>query len=171
MWWMSRQTFMQRTNHFVAGVKTNGYWSDSDDDGSDEDSADDGSDTDDFMDDDTESESQAKIVPRKKYKPLRFTPSQGCHFFWYKGRPMLLERQQQSHTARWALYNERLFLSCLGRNSSLIRELIDEASKEFQNRDGNKTIIYRAQRYSRGDAFSWVRCMARSPRPLSTGRK
>ena len=163
MWWMSRQSFMQRTNHFVAGVKTNGYWSDSEDEGSEEDSE-----TDDFMDDETGSQSQAKVVSRKKYKPLRFTPSQGRHFFWYKGRPMLLERQQQSHSTRWALYNERLYLSCLGRNSSLIRELIDQASKEFQNRDGNKTIIYRAQRQSRGDSFNWFRCMARSPRPLST---
>ncbi|KAJ5218028.1 uncharacterized protein N7498_000127 [Penicillium cinerascens] len=168
MWWMSRQSFMQRTNHFVAGVKTNGYWSDSEDEGSDEDSADEDSDIYDFMDDETEIQSQANIISRKKYKPLKFTPSQGRHFFWYKGRPMLLERQQQSQTARWALYNERLFLSCLGRNSSLIRELIDEASKEFQNRDGNKTIIYRAQRHSPGDSFNWLRCMARSPRPLST---
>jgi len=171
MWWMSRQTFMQRTNHFVAGVKTNGYWTE--DSGSDEEDSEDDSDTDDFdtddsVDDEMESEPPAKVVARKKYKPLRFTPSQGRHFFWYKGRPMLLERQQHSNTSRWALYNERLFLSCLGRNSSLIRELIDEASKEFQNRDGIKTIIYRAQRYSRGDSFNWVRCMARSPRPLST---
>ncbi|KAJ5118018.1 hypothetical protein N7526_011041 [Penicillium atrosanguineum] len=170
MWWMSRQSFMQRTNHFVASVRANVYFCDSDDemDGSEEDSEDDDFDTDDFSDDEKESQHQANVVSRKKCKPLRFTPSEGRHFFWYKGRLMILERQQRTRNGAWSLFNERLFLSCLGRNSSLIKELIDEASKAFQNRDGNKTVIYRAQRHSRADPFVWVRCMARSPRPLST---
>jgi chaperone BCS1 len=169
MWWMSRQPFMQRTNHFVASVRANVYYceSEDEDDGSDEDSEDDDFDTDDYTDDEKEHRS-SNIVSRKKCKPLRFTPSEGRHFFWYKGRLMILERQQRTRTGAWSLFNERLFLSCIGRNSSLIKELVDEASKGFQNRDGNKTIIYRAQRHSRSDPFDWVRCLARSPRPLST---
>lgn len=169
MWWMSRQPFMQRTNHFVASVRVNVYYceSEDEDDASDEDSEDDDFDTD-HPDDKKEHPSQANIVSRKKCKPLRFTPSEGRHFFWYKGRLMILERQQRTQNGAWSLFNERLFLSCIGRNSSLIKELIDEASKGFQNRDGNKTIIYRAQRHSRSDPFDWVRCLARSPRPLST---
>ncbi|KAJ5675209.1 uncharacterized protein N7477_005143 [Penicillium maclennaniae] len=170
MWWMSRQPFMQRTNHFVASIRTNAYYGETDDElsSSDEDSEDDNFDTDDFTDDENESQHRANVISRRKCKKLRFTPSEGRHFFWYKRRLMILERQHRSRNGTWSIFNERLYLSCLGRNSFLIKELIDEASKAFQNRDGNKTVIYRAQRHSRADPFTWVRCMARSPRPLST---
>lgn len=184
MYWMSRQPFMKRSNRFVAGVKTNGYWSDTEHESSgEEDSADEDSDDEDVMEKRTGDEcddpssganegssqrSPIKAVRRNKYKPLRFTPSQGRHLLWYKGRPIMLERQHQKHTGRWAMNNERLFLSCLGRDPSLLRELIEETQKTYKERDSNKTVIYRAQRYSLGSAYTWTRCMARSPRPLST---
>ncbi|KAJ5591978.1 uncharacterized protein N7459_002347 [Penicillium hispanicum] len=169
MYWMSRQPHMKRTNRFVAGVKTNGYWSeDEDSDSEDEREFDEldepgsGSGAGSF------DEYWAKVVSRDKYKPLRFTPSQGRHFFWYKGQPLMLERQHQNQTARWVLNNERLYLSCIGRDATILKNLLAEAQQAYVERDGNRTVIYRGRQYSLGGSFSWDRCMARSPRPLST---
>lgn len=167
MYWMSRQPFMQRTNRFVAGVKTNGYWSD------DEESEDE--EFDEEFDDFDESENSEGIDPfeqylarRKKYKPLRYTPSQGRHFFWYRGRPIILEREYKDLTTRWVLNNERLYLSCFGWDSSIIKTLMVEAQKAYMDRDRNRTVIYRAQKHGRNAQFLWTRCMARRPRPMST---
>jgi chaperone BCS1 len=62
---------------------------------------------------------------------------------------------------------ERLYLSCLGRDPSILKELLADAQRAYVARDGNRTIIYRGQK-SGVDDFDWVRCMARPPRPLST---
>ncbi|KAJ5698742.1 hypothetical protein N7462_000747 [Penicillium macrosclerotiorum] len=172
MYWMSRQPHMKRTNRFLAGVKTNGYWSDNDD--SDAEDSDDDAGDEDWHDPAghaeraTFDEYWAKAVNRDKYKTLRFTPSQGRHFFWFQGRPLMLERQHQNQTARWVLNNERLYLSCLGRDPAILKTVMAEAQRAYVERDGNRTIIYRGQRLSSGNQFMWARCMSRSPRSLDT---
>lgn len=167
MYWMSRQPFMQRTNRFVAGVKTNGYWSDDDDSEGDE--------MDEEFDELSEPVGSADTDPfeeylsrRKKIKHLRYTPSQGRHLFWYRGRPIILEREYKDLTTRWVLNNERLYLSCFGWDSSIIKTLMVEAQKAYMDRDRNRTVIYRAQKHGRNAQFLWTRCMARRPRPMST---
>ncbi|KAJ5625427.1 hypothetical protein N7510_001736 [Penicillium lagena] len=173
MYWMSRQPHMKRTNRFVAGVKMSGYYdSDSDDD------EDDGF-GDKFSDDEDDDSRPspasrsfddywAKVISRDKYKQLRFTPAQGRHIFWYQGQPIMLERRHQSETTRWVLNNEKVYLSCLGRNPAVLKKMLADAQQAYVERDGNRTIIYRGQRYNSGNSFNWVRCMARAPRPLST---
>lgn len=171
MYWMSRQPHMKRTNRFVAGVKTSGYISDEEESG-DEDGMDD--DVDEIGEPGSGNNAEsfdaywAKVVSRDKYKTLRFTPSQGRHVFWYKNRPLMLHRQHQNGSSRWVLNNERLYLSCLGRDATIIKNLLREAQKAYVERDGSRTIIYRGHRYSYSNQISWERCMARSPRPLST---
>ncbi|KAJ5900047.1 hypothetical protein N7495_004791 [Penicillium taxi] len=163
MYWFSRQPRMN-TTRFVAGVKMNSYNNESDDeDNQDEDESDEpGKGTSKSFDD-----YWAKVVSRDKYKPLRFTPSQGSHFFWYKGHLLRVERVEQNNNARsWLLTNERLYLSCLGRDATILRTLLAEAQQAYVERDGNRTVIYRGQRY--GGSIDWARCMARAPRPLST---
>ncbi|KAJ5183860.1 hypothetical protein N7492_001476 [Penicillium capsulatum] len=170
MYWMARQPHMKRTNRFVAGVKTHGYPNHVDSDAEDGDESDtngvdepgSGADANSF------DEYWAKVVSRDKYKPLRFTPSQGRHIFWYRGRPIMLHRENEKQSMRWVLNNERLYLSCLGRDATIIKTLLSEAQKAFVERDGNRTIIHRGRKYSYNDSFDWVRCMSRSPRPLST---
>ncbi|KAJ5729609.1 uncharacterized protein N7483_004117 [Penicillium malachiteum] len=171
MYWISRQPHMKRTNRFVAGVKSNGYLSDSDE--SDNDDNPDPTEGEWNESGNTEGgesfdEYWAKVISRDKYKPLRFTPSQGRHIFWYKNRPLMLERQKEHTTNRYVLINERLYLSCLGRDASILRDVLNEAQQAYVERDGNRTIIYRGHRYYSGGSWNWTRCMARSPRPLST---
>lgn len=167
MYWMSRQPHMRRTNRFVAGVKSNGYWTDSDDDDDDKDNdgewdepgSTQGADFDEYW---------AKVIKRDKYKPLRFTPSQGRHIFWYKNRPLMLERHRENTLNRYVLVNEQLYLSCIGRDASILRDVLDEAQQAYIQRDGLRTIIYRGHRYYPHGSWDWIRCMARPPRPLST---
>lgn len=170
MYWMARQPLMKRSNRFVAGVKTSGYISDDELDVEEEledemcgmDEPGSGSNENSF------DEYWAKVLLRDKFKPLRFTPSQGRHIFWYQNRPLMLHRANQNQPTRYALNNERLYLSCLGRDATVIKKLLVEAQKAFVERDGNRTIIYRGQKDPYNSSFRWARCMARSPRPLST---
>ncbi|KAJ5581134.1 ATPase AAA-type core [Penicillium hetheringtonii] len=169
MYWMSRQPHMSKTNRFVAGVKTNGYWSDDDsDDEDDEKGMDELDEPGSGENEPTFDEYWAKLMGRDKYRTLRYTPAEGRHFFWFHGRPLMLERQQQHQSTRYVLNNETLFISCLGRNPTIIKELLNEAQQSYVERDGNRTVIYRGQRLYASRPFAWYRCMARSPRPLST---
>ncbi|CAI7594357.1 unnamed protein product [Penicillium manginii] len=168
MYWMSRQVNMSKTNRFVAGVKTSGYWSDdcSDDEDDEKDieldepgSGENGSSFEEYW---------AKLTGRDKYRTLRYTPSEGRHFFRFRGKLLMLERKQQQQTPLWVMNNETLYLSCLGRNPGIIKDLLNEAQQTYVERDGNRTVIYRGQRLCSGQQFGWYRCMARCPRPLST---
>ncbi|CEJ57659.1 hypothetical protein PMG11_06345 [Penicillium brasilianum] len=170
MYWWSRQPHTKRTNRFLAGVRTNGYWSDDED--SDREELDSEDDEWEGVDSSTSAESfddyWTRVINRDKYKKLRFTPAQGRHYFWYQGRLLMLDRRYEQTTARWVLNNEKLYLSCLGRDPSILHKLLADAQQKFVERDGGRTIIYRGQRCSSGSTFSWSRCMSRPPRPLDT---
>lgn len=170
MFWMARQPFTNRTTRFVAGTKLKGggrYYYDSDDesdpDGEDLDEDDCGTDEASF------DNYWAKMINRDKFKRLRFTPSQGTHYFRYKGRYVAFSREQEDNKNPYAISwtPERLYLSCAGRNPTIIKDLLSEAQRAYVARDGNRTVIYRGQK-SAGEYWDWVRCMARPPRPLST---
>ncbi|KAJ5521019.1 ATPase AAA-type core [Penicillium fimorum] len=169
MFWISRQPHMKNTNRFVAGIKTNSYWSDNDTD--DEDLARDEDDEDKTFNGEKEDSFDsywAKVTTRDKYKKMQFTPSEGCHYFWYKGRPLMLERVNRDGGTWYVMNNERIFLSCLGRNPEILKTLLAEAQQAYVERDKNRTVIYRGSRVNAGPSFNWYRCMARLPRPLST---
>ncbi|KAJ5781263.1 ATPase AAA-type core [Penicillium paradoxum] len=169
MFWISRQPHMKTTNRFVAAIKTNSYWSDGETDEEDLELEEDDDDNEIFNGDKSASFDSywAKATSRDKYKKLRFTPSEGCHYFWYKNRPLMLERQHREG-GWYMMNNERILLSCLGRNPEILKSLLVEAQQAYVERDSNRTVIYRGSRYSAGQSFSWYRCMARLPRPLST---
>lgn len=181
MYWMSTQPTSTRATNFVASTKLrSGRYSyyDSDDE---EDSDDEGTSTNANSDaisdlDDNEAsfdEYWARTISRDRFKPLRFTPSHGTYYFRYKGRYVAFSREREDNkqallTGGSSLWQpERLYLSCAGRDPTLIKDLLAEAQRAYVVRDGNRTVIYRGQK-SGVDYFDWVRCMARSPRPLST---
>ncbi|EKV06501.1 BCS1-like ATPase, putative [Penicillium digitatum] len=172
MFWISRQPHMKRTNRFIAGVKTNSYWSDNETDDEDfERDEDDEDDEEELLNGGKNASFDsywAKVTIRDKYKKMRFTPSEGCHYFWYKNRPLMLERQAREGGNWYIINNERIFISCLGRNPAILKTLLAEAQQAYVDRDRNRTVIYRGSRFGAGQTFSWYRCMARVPRPLST---
>ncbi|PYH90465.1 hypothetical protein BO71DRAFT_402179 [Aspergillus ellipticus CBS 707.79] len=168
MFWMAQQPSTNKTTQFVASTKiTSGaryYDSDDEETMGDEDELDaDGNVVSNFDD------YWAKAVARDKFKRLRFTPAEGTHYFWFKGRLLAFVRakEENNNTISYMRFvPERLFISCLGRNPTILKELLFEAQKAWVARDGNSTVIYRGQK--NGGYTDWVRCMARPPRPLST---
>lgn len=176
MFWMTRQRFVKRTLHFVAATKTHASrYYDSDDSDSDTDEA--GVGDSDLSDADTQrgktdltanfDDYWAKTIARDKYKRLRFTPAEGKHYFRFRGRILSFRREvENDYRSSYMLRPERLYLSCLGRDPTILKELLAEAQRCYVERDAAKMIIYRGQKD--GSYFDWRRCMARSPRPLST---
>ena len=169
MFWISRQPHMRNTNRFVAGIKTNSYWSESitDEEELDREEEAEGETVDGEKNDSFDSY-WARVTTRDKYKKMQFTPAEGCHYFWYKNRPLMLEREHRDGGLWYVMNNERIFISCLGRNPAILKSLLAEAQQAYVERDRNRTVIYRGSRISAGQAFSWHRCMARLARPLST---
>ncbi|KAJ5387261.1 hypothetical protein N7509_009802 [Penicillium cosmopolitanum] len=175
MYWISRQSHMKRTSRFLASLKfKHDPWADSDEsDFEDEDSDDESWDGSKSRNNTTTTTTTtfddywAKMMNRDKYKSINFTPSEGSHYFRYRGHLIKLRRTEEQNRPRNFGRNERLWLSCLGKNPEILRQLLLEAQKAYIERDGNRTLIYRAKRdYDR--SFSWIRCMSRSPRPMSS---
>ncbi|CAI7636211.1 unnamed protein product [Penicillium pancosmium] len=180
MYWISRQSHMKRTSRFLASLKfKHDPWADSDD----SDFEDELEDSDDESWDEPKSRNNtttttttttttfddywAKMMNRDKFKSINFTPSEGSHYFRYRGHLIKLRRTEEQNRPHNFGRNERLWLSCLGKNPEILRQLLLEAQKAYIERDGNRTLIYRAKRdYDR--SFTWIRCMSRSPRPMSS---
>ncbi|KAL4900694.1 BCS1 N terminal-domain-containing protein [Aspergillus multicolor] len=178
MYWLAQQPFTNRTTHFVAGTRISGsarYYD------SDDDSEDGWGDADEIDEEGnvigTEAEDfdayWAKATARDKHKKLRFTPSEGTHYFWFHGRPLAFIREKQDDKNSGGGYYgygakapERLYVSCIGRDPAVLKELLLEAQRCYVAKDSNNTVIYRG--HKAGAYTEWSRCMARAPRALST---
>ncbi len=166
MAWVTTQSFSQKTCQFVAGTKTTS-------DRTDEDyyDSDNGRDRD---DDDVELpegplDDWLSVQQKGKIKPLRYTPSDGTHYFRYKNHYLWFKRQKEDQQSVYFFSrSEQLFISCLGRNPAIIKKLLEEAQKQYLKQDSGKTIIYRGTRSAGQSDPQWVRCMSRPHRPLST---
>ncbi|KAL4927064.1 BCS1 and AAA domain-containing protein [Aspergillus undulatus] len=171
MYWLAQQPFTNRTTHFVAGTRISGssryYDSDDEDEWGEADEIDEHGNV--IVDFD---EYWAKATARDKHKKLRFTPSDGTHYFWFHGRPLAFIREREDNKQSGNYYgygkmaNERLYISCVGRDPTVLKELLLEAQRAYVGKDSNNTVIYRGQKS--GGYTEWSRCMARSPRALST---
>ncbi|MCJ1329013.1 hypothetical protein MMC10_005690 [Thelotrema lepadinum] len=162
MFWISKQNFSRNTSQFVAGTQTNSQevWTGEDD--SDNPADIDGEDWENL---------EEQPVNWDKMKELYFTPAIGTHFFRYKRQFLTFERHRDENKGFISrLKTETLYLSCLGRDPQVLKDLLHEAQMTYHARDGNRTIIYRGSKpYGGGaDDMDWVRCLSRPPRPLST---
>ncbi|KAL4920803.1 BCS1 N terminal-domain-containing protein [Aspergillus aurantiobrunneus] len=172
MHWLAEQPFTNRTTHFVAGTKISGsarYYDDDDDEdnwGEADEIDDEGNVIVDF------DEYWAKATARDKHKRLRFTPSDGTHYIWFNGRPLAFIREKEDNKNSSTYYGyggkapERLYISCVGRDPAVLKELLLEAQRSYVAKDSSNTVIYRGQKS--GGYTEWARCMARAPRALST---
>ncbi|KAL5338881.1 BCS1 N terminal-domain-containing protein [Aspergillus crustosus] len=175
MHWLAQQPFTNRTTQFVAGTKLSGSSRYYDSDGDDEDSWGESDEIDEkgnvIVDFDTY---WAKAMARDKHKKLRFTPSEGTHYFWFNGRPLafIREKEENKNGGGGGYYGyggkapERLYISCMGRDPKLLKELLIETQRSYVAKDSHNTVIYRGQKS--GGYTEWSRCMARAPRALST---
>ncbi|KAM0313543.1 hypothetical protein ACHAO8_005347 [Botrytis cinerea] len=165
MAWISEQSFAQRSRHFVASTNLNSrmwfMWNFNEDEENEEE------------EDDFEIDEDGSPVPKKaseKEKRVRFTPSFGTHYFWYKRRLLQFRRlQTQSLNSSAMSEKEEISISSFGRNPRILKELLDECRQAFMKNDENKTIIYRGG--AKGGSFGepgWTRLLSRTSRPFST---
>jgi chaperone BCS1 len=167
MYWVSVQQFSKRLPRFIAGTKITSEILENPGEESEDQQYNEDADV--KFADGYEDPGWLRIANRDKVKILQYTPANGTHIFRYKGRFLAFTRlREDKQTAAWVVYSERLYISCLGRNAQILKELLEEAQHTYLERDGNKTVIYRGTRIGGEEGADWVRCMSRPPRPLST---
>lgn len=179
MTWVACQPFAQNARRFIVntmvGSRSWSVWElqyeerrrnayDSDDEGNDD------SDSDEDAAVDTSPEGLKK--KKKQKKALSYTPTFGTYYFWYRGSLLVFRRtQSRDNTVLSSDQRESISVSCFGRNPTVLKHLLLETRRMYMRRDVHKTVIYRGSRsggkYRVGEP-TWMRCMARNPRPLST---
>lgn len=88
-----------------------------------------------------------------------FTPAPGGHYFWFKGRPIWLTRMREKTQA--GTQTETLTLRTMGRNTAILKEIVDEA-KAIAERPDNTIKVFASQR------DYWQSVSSFAPRALST---
>ncbi|KAG8529866.1 uncharacterized protein KY384_005347 [Bacidia gigantensis] len=109
-------------------------------------------------------------------KPPKYEPSYGKHFFYHKGHLLLFQRDQKTMVdSGWGGYttmrdSEFVTLSCLGRSTNPIKELIKEAKDFYISKQKSCTTVRRpAPKQSRTNkGGSWQRAATRPSRPMQT---
>jgi len=101
-------------------------------------------------------------------KELVFTPAPGSHLLAYRGQPIWLERRRAQKNEGEALLRgstqgETLHLTALGRDRSLLRDLIEEAVVRHGQSDPDATAIYGLDEY-----LEWGRLARVRRRPLES---
>ncbi|KAK0368952.1 mitochondrial chaperone bcs1 [Colletotrichum limetticola] len=92
-------------------------------------------------------------------KPLRFTPWRERQSFWYKGHLLSLQCTQNESAF---FLRKTMTVSCFGRSSQILRDLMDECRLEYLRLSENKTSIF--EHHNNG----WKRTMTRDIRPMET---
>ncbi|KAF0324087.1 hypothetical protein GQ607_008792 [Colletotrichum asianum] len=151
MSWVAGQPFGSNSRHFIVNMDLNSSvwspWAWRDD-----------------LEDSVVSPRNDKFQP----KPLAYTPSFGAHLFWYKGWPIFFRRARDNQRSSSSNVKcEAISLWCFGYSPAILKDLLDEAYKEYLKMDDDKTMIYRANLQPRFGP-TWQRCMAREPRDFST---
>ncbi|KAH7136241.1 BCS1 N terminal-domain-containing protein [Dactylonectria macrodidyma] len=101
-------------------------------------------------------------------RPLHWTPGMGTHFFRYENRFLTFTRSMESQESTpWSRRPEKIVISCLGRDATIIKRLIYNARIEYLERERGRTSIYRATK-TYGDELGWTKCMSKATRPMYT---
>ncbi|KUJ19221.1 uncharacterized protein LY89DRAFT_683146 [Mollisia scopiformis] len=164
MAWISNQKFAKRSRRFVANTNLNSrmwfLWREFNED----------DDRDEVGVEFDENGMAIASAGKKKNKKVRFTPSFGTHYFWYKGQLLIFRRTQDQRQQSWGPVSEReeISVQCFGRNPTILKDLLDDCRVEFQKSDENRTIIYRGGLKSGTAEPAWTRCVSRVSRPFST---
>ena len=161
MYWATKQNFSSRTTNFVASVRTSSshVWTGEEDEDKMEHENDE---SDDASDENTNWD---------KMKTVNFTPAEGRHIFWYRGRPFTFGRYRNENQGLWSSsLSETIYLTTIARNTRPLKNLLQEAQLLYHERDGGKTVIYRGMKPpgAGSDELEWMRCLSRPPRPMST---
>lgn len=97
---------------------------------------------------------------------VEYLPGPGNHFFTYMGRKLWASTVEgETLMAGWErkpTKQEQLVIWCYGRDTSLLRQLVNEALEYSQEKESNMLKIYQVHRW--GDM--WEECQQKRPRLL-----
>ncbi|CAG8957960.1 hypothetical protein HYFRA_00000303 [Hymenoscyphus fraxineus] len=167
MAWVANQQFAKRTRRFVANTNLNtrswllSAWFQDREDEEEEEA--------DSVGFDADGNPVGKIGGSKG-KEVRFTPSFGTHYFWYKKHLLLFRRAREERQNGYGSVSEReeISICCFGRNPEILKTLLEECRTEFKKGDETRTVIYRGGSKTSLAETSWTRCISRASRPFST---
>ena len=108
--------------------------------------------------------------------PPRFQPSFGTHHFFYKRRLFKLKREEKQVMSEVLglgtslLGKEDITLTCVGRSTLPIKDLIEVARDHYLNQKKSSTVVRRpAPKEQRGrDRSVWMKVATRPSRPMET---
>ncbi|KAE8139389.1 BCS1 N terminal-domain-containing protein [Aspergillus pseudotamarii] len=160
LFWLTKQRFNESKNRLIASTSLSSgldYFSDDSDDGE----------FDDMLDAETSTDTEWK-ASLSNTRQLLWSPSEGIHYFRYGGRCLALTRQIEERGTMLYTRTDKLRISCLGWDASILKQLLLEARVEYSQKEKGKTVIYRGAKRSYDNDFYWARSTARPARPLST---
>ena len=105
--------------------------------------------------------------------PPRFQPSFGVHHFFHKGRFFQLTRENKQvlHDG-WrgssVRDEENIMLSCVGRSTQPIKDLIEVARDHYLNKEKSCTLVRRPAPKDRRGRSVWMKVATRPSRPMET---
>lgn len=106
--------------------------------------------------------------------PPKFAPSFGSHYFLHRGYLLQFKRSmKQVLSSGWAgsmiRDDEDITLSCVGRSTQPIKNLITEAREAFYKKEKACTVVRRpAPKEHRNRSRFWSRVASRPSRPMHT---
>ena len=106
--------------------------------------------------------------------PAKYAPSYGRHFFFHNGNFLQFERSvKQVMSSSWAgsmiRDDEDIILTCVGRSTQPLKNLITEAREAFFKKEKACTVVRRpAPKELRNRSRFWTRVASRPSRPMHT---
>jgi chaperone BCS1 len=75
-------------------------------------------------------------------KPLQYAPWNREFWFWYKNFPLVYRRIEKK--GEFSLFREReeVLVSCLGRSSHILKDLLEECRQRYLECLQGKTLIF-----------------------------
>lgn len=134
--WLDKQPFMSRVRDVTASVRKN-IWGD------------------------TLASPGDDSGPR-----VTFTPAPGTHYFWYRGRLVLLTRERQESKERVNAFTpppEKFILRMPGRRQAILHELIAEARAAATDTSESRVSVFVSSAHG-----GWRKVAHHTPRPLDS---
>jgi chaperone BCS1 len=105
---------------------------------------------------------------KQNIAPVYITPGIGRKLFWFHGQLLCFTRSQERQSSSSFPNGEgaTIYISCLGRNPKVLKDLIDDARMQYFHQDLSNIIIFRAaEKYNQ---YRWKKSMSRPSRPIDT---
>lgn len=106
--------------------------------------------------------------------PPKYQPYFGKHGFWHRGTYFVLNREtkpmmRQSGWGSIVRDEETIKLSCIGRSTQPIKQLIQECQDRYFSKKTSRTDVRRpARKEARAMGRAWIRVAKRPSRPMDT---